>query len=286
MYAMPRCMFQVVAMVLISGATLVAQSAHPSAPESLQGDPDSFDALLSMGTSLDLQGHYEEARRKIAQAIEDAPTANAKVRAEKTMAISYAFERKANEAAKYEQQVFDAQLAAKDFYAAGETADELARIYIESGDLDNAYKWYQTGYETGLKQPDITESRKNVWAFRWESAQARVAARRGNHEEAQKHVDAAKTYLDKASDSQQDAFYPYLVGYVAFYGGDYKTTIAELEKANQRDPFVLSLLGQAYEKMGDKTQAMGYYRKILAFNMHNPTNAFARPLAKQKLGAS
>ncbi len=200
------------------------------------------------------------------------------------MAISYAFEHKAQDAAKYEQDVFDSQLAAKDYYAAGETADELARIYIESGDLDNAYKWYQTGYETGLKQPDITDSRKNVWGFRWENAQARIAARKGNREEAQKHVDAAKTYLDKANDPQQQSFYPYLTGYVAFYEGDYKTAIADLQNANQRDPFILSLLAQSYEKTGDKTQAMELYRKILTFNMHNPTNAFARPLAKEKVG--
>ena len=77
-------------------------------------------------------------------------------------------------------------------------------------------------------------------------------------------------------------FYPYLSGYVAFYLGDYKTAIAELQKADQKDPFVLSLLAQAYEKSGDKAQALDYYRKVLTINSHSPTNAFARPLAKRK----
>ena len=64
---------------------------------------------------------------------------------------------------------------------------------------------------------------------------------------------------------------------------DYKTAIADLLKADQRDPLILALLGESYEKSGDRSQAMDYYRKVLASNAHNPTNAFARPLAKKKL---
>jgi hypothetical protein len=44
------------------------------------------------------------------------------------------------------------------------------------------------------------------------------------------------------------------------------------------------LLAQAYEKSGDQAHAMEFYRKVLASNAHNPTNAFARPLARKKVG--
>ncbi len=94
---------------------------------------------------------------------------------------------------------------------------------------------------------------------------------------------AAKAILDKGTNPEQVIFFPYLEGYVAYYLGDYKSAIADLQKANQRDPFILVLLGEAYEKSGDKTQAVELYRKVLAINGHNPTNAFARPIAKQKL---
>jgi tetratricopeptide (TPR) repeat protein len=92
--------------------------------------------------------------------------------------------------------------------------------------------------------------------------------------------------LDKANNPDQARFYPYLTGYVAFYAGDYKTALADLQQADQRDPFILGLLGQAYEKSGDQKQAADYYRKVLTSNAHNPTNAFARPLAKKKLGTA
>ena len=199
------------------------------------------------------------------------------------MAVSYAFESNPYKAAESEMQVFNTRLAKSDSVGAAETCNELARIYLESGDPDHAYKWYKMGYTTVSQKTDLSDADKNLWLFRWESAQARVAARRGNADEARQHVAAAKVALDKANNPEQMRFYPYLTGYVAFYTGDYKTAIADLQKADQHDPLNLALLGQAYEKSGDAAQAKGYYRKVLELNVHNPTNAFARPLAKKKL---
>jgi tetratricopeptide (TPR) repeat protein len=253
--------------------------------QALKASPDLYEAHLGAGIALDLKGEFAEARQHLAKAIEVAP-ADAKERALRTMAMSYAFEGNAAEAAKYEQQVFDARLAAQDYTSAAEVADELARVYLEAGDADGAYKWYHTGYETAFRKADMKEAEKDLWGFRWEHAQARIAARRGRHEDALKHVAAAKAFLDKGGNPNQVQFYPYLTGYVALYGGDYKTAIADLQQGNQRDPFILSLLAQAYEQSGDKAQAMGYYRKVLDSNAHNPTNAFARPLAKKKLAAA
>ena len=250
--------------------------------QALEMSPNLYEAHLESGIALDLKGNYTEARQHLAKAIETAPV-GAKQQALRAMAFSYAFEGNANETAKFEQQVFDARMSAHDYIGAAEIANELARIYLESGDTTNAYKWYQSGYETAQHKPDLTEADKNLWLFRWENAQARIAARRGKADEAQQHIAAAKAALDKANNPAQARFFPYLTGYVAFYSGDYKTAIADLQKADQRDPMILALIGESYEKSGDRSQAMDYYRKVLTSNAHNPTNAFARPVAKKKL---
>ncbi len=252
--------------------------------QALKASPNLVEAHEGAGVVLDLKGQYTEARRHFEKAIEAAATPQAKSRAQRDMAMSYAFERDCKGAEKYEAPLYEANLQGKDFYNAGEIADELARVCIESGNLDEAQKWYKTGYEAGIEEPNITPARKDLWEFRWEHAQARLAARRGNHAEAGKHVAAAKAILDKGTNPEQAQFFPYLTGYVAFYGGDYKTAIADLQQANQRDPFILSLLAQSYEKSGDKEKAMELYRKILTMNIHNPTGAFARPLARKKVG--
>ncbi len=252
--------------------------------KAISADPNLADAYLAAGIALDLKGEYAAAQHHIAKAIELAKP-EAKAAAQRTMAMSFAFEHKAKEAAKYEQPVFDAQLAAGNFTAAAETANELARICIESGDLQDAETWYKAGYDNALKKSGLTPAEKDLWNFRWEHAQARIASRRGKKEDAQSHVTAAKVIFDKGTNPDQARFVPYLTGYVAFYTGDYSGAIAQLQKADQRDPFILSLLAQAYEKSGDHDKAWEYYRKVMASNIHNPTNAFARPLARKKLSS-
>jgi tetratricopeptide (TPR) repeat protein len=250
--------------------------------QALEKDPNSYEAHLESGVSLDLKGEYAPAREHLKKAIEVAPP-DQKNRALRVMAFSYAFESNSAEAEKYEKQVFDALMAKSDFEAAAGVANELARIKLESGDIDGAANWYKTGYDTAMRKTDMKDADKNLWAFRWAHAQARLAARRGQRDEALKQVVAAKAALEKANNPDQAPFYPYLTGYVAFYGGDYKTAITELEKANQQDAFILMLLAQSYEKTGDAPRAKEFYGKVMANNGHGPTNAFARPVARKKL---
>ncbi len=250
--------------------------------QALGKSPDLYEAHLATGMALDLQGDFAEAQEHFAKAIEVAP-ADSKAQALRSMAVSYAFQGNASKASDFELQVFNARLAKSDSVGAAETCNELARIYLETGDPDHAYKWYKMGYDSVGRKPDLTDAEKNLWLFRWESAQARIAARRGKGDEAQQHVAAAKAALDKANNPDQMKFYPYLTGYIAFYANDYKTAIAELQMADQHDPLNLALLAEAYEKSGDAGQAKAYYGKVLESNVHNPANAFARPLAKKKL---
>ena len=132
---------------------------------------------MAAGIALDLEGKYEQARQHLTKAIDEAPPAS-KVQALRTMAVSYAFERNSDEARKYEQQAFDLQFSAKQFADAAGTADELARIYLESGDPDNAFQWYQSGHLTAQRQPDLKPAEKDLWEFRWESALARCVSGR------------------------------------------------------------------------------------------------------------
>jgi tetratricopeptide (TPR) repeat protein len=252
--------------------------------QALEKSPNSFEAHLESGIALDLKGDYAAARKNLTEAV-DAATPEQKNRALRVMAFSYAFESNAAEAEKYERQVFDAQLAKPDFEGAAGVANELARIKLESGDIDGAAKWYKTGYDTAMRKTEMKETDQNLWAFRWAHAQARIAARRGQRDEAQKQVAAAKAALEKANNPDQAPYFPYLTGYVAFYGGDYKTAIADLGQANQDDPFILVLLAQSYEKSGDAARAKEYYTKVIANNGHGATNAFARPIARKKLAA-
>jgi tetratricopeptide (TPR) repeat protein len=70
----------------------------------------------------------------------------------------------------------------------------------------------------------------------------------------------------------------------AFYSGDYDTAAEDLARDSRNDPFVQCLAAQAYEKLGQRDRALEWYRKAAAATGHNPPTAFARPLARKKLG--
>jgi len=251
--------------------------------KTLETSPDSGPANIAAGSVLDLQGKSEEAKKYFSKAIEIADRPAHKAEAQRAMAVSYAFDGNCKKAVEYEQQVYDYYGGLKNFFQQGEIADEAARICLDAGDLDTADKWYKLGHDTGLKEPSIDVARQDRWNFRLEHAEARVAARRGRQLEAQKHIAAAKAILDKGNIPEQIAFFPYLKAYVEFYGADYKAALEDLNQANQSDPFIQCMIGETYEKLGQKDKAMEYYRKVSITSYHNPGSAYAVPIARKKL---
>jgi tetratricopeptide (TPR) repeat protein len=311
------------ATLLVFATPLIAQFGGPPLPESvrpaasliregkldealalykkvLADSPDSLQLHNATGNLLDLTGQSAEARAHFARAIELATSPDAKSQQQRAMAMSYAFAGDCRNTVKYEQMVIafwvtrEKEDPANAFYQEGEMADEAARVCIDNGDLDSAAEWYKAGHDYGLKQPNITPVLADLWEFRWQHAAARIAARRGNKAEAQQHEVAAKAILDKDDQlahgsgrgENQSQFMPYVAGYVALYLGDYKSALEDLQNASQNDPFCQCLLGQTYEKLGEKDKAAECYRKAAGATAHNPPAAFARPFARRKLGAS
>jgi tetratricopeptide (TPR) repeat protein len=251
--------------------------------QALARSPESFDAHYGAGIVLDLKGAFAEARREFARAIEVA-SADDKVQALTGMAVSFAFTGDAANCARFYQQIFDSQTAAGEFAGAAETANALGRVYLENGDLRNAVKWYQTGHETVRRQPDVPGPQLDLADLRWAHAQARIAARRGDAAEARRQIAVVQMLIDKGTNAEQTLQLPYLVGYVDLYLKNYKAAIAELQRADQTDPFILVLLGQAYEKARQRANAREAYQSVLMLNGHSLNNAFARPIARRKLG--
>lgn len=255
------------------------------ARQAVAQNPGSYQAYNTLGAMLDFAGKYADAREAFQKAADLAPTPDNKSRALRAIGISYGFEGNCDGVVKAEQPEYQRFLEAKDFYNAGEVANELARLCFDAGKLDVADQWYRKGTDAGLLEPGIKPERTDLWHYRLEHALARLAAKRGNKAEAEKHVAAAKELLDKGNmPAQQKEYFPYLTGFVALYTGDYQKALADLQQANQNDAYVLGLIAQTYEKLGQQDKATEYYRKVLASTTHNPTTAGSRPLAKKTLG--
>ena len=244
--------------------------------------PRAFAPRLALGRALDLQGRHDVARTHLEEAVRLASD-DERNAALVALGISYAFEARADDAARYYQRAFDAEMQADDRSGAAGLANALGRVYLESGNLAKAEQWYTTGYETARKIPGLPASQMDLWEMRRHNAFGRIAARRGQAGDAAKHAAAVKALLDKGGNDNQRVFYPYLLGYVAFFRKDYRTAVSELARSDLEDPFILGLLAQAHERLGEREKATEYYRKVIAQPAHSINSAFARPNALRQV---
>ena len=271
----------------LTGPQLVRFNRLPEALAAFRADlelaPKSVAANNGVGGVLDLLGRYDEARTYFAQAIKVAASNTEKVGALRAMAIAWGFAGNCRNAAKYEQEAFDLYIRTNDYPNAGDTADEMGRLCIDTGDFDLSREWYSRGHDAGLAEPNISGPRRDLWDFRWEHAQARLDIRRGKKAEALRHVQKAQTILAKGTNPDQDEYLPYLQGYVAFYSGNYPEALDYMKNASLTDPFVQCFIAQTYERLGDAVNAEKYYRLAANATAHSVPAAWARPFATQKL---
>ncbi len=251
----------------------------------LNSTPGSVAAGDAAGSVLDLLGQGDDARVYFQKIIDAAADPEAKARAQRAMAISWAFSGNCQQTVEYESMVMAYFINARNFEKQGEIASEAARVCLDNGDPDTAFQWYLTAHGAALKAPEISDMRKIFWEYRWEEAQARVAARKGNQTEADKHVAAAKALLQRNRElaATQRLSLADLLGYVAFYRGDYESAAAELEKADPSDAAIQRLAAEACERLGRADDAKAHYATAAAATAHDSRTAYARPFARKKL---
>src|SRR5271154_3070732 len=102
---------RLLALATLCGPRLIAQPADPA-------------SLTKEGVALDLGGHYAEARAKLSSALAQSPDST-KDRALRNLAVSYAFTCDRANVGRFEHQVIDGRLSAKDPIGAADVDNEL-----------------------------------------------------------------------------------------------------------------------------------------------------------------
>lgn len=244
----------------------------------------------------DVAGKHGEARAIYQALVSAAPDPATRAAAVRRLAMSYGYDANCAKVVELEEQViayWASRRAAEPqnaYNQEGSVANEAARVCIDHGFLDEAERMYRRGYELANLEPSPRSHPQSLWDFRLAHGLGRIAARRGNAAEAHRWVTAARHALDSDSTmaKDQEAYYPYLVGYVALFTNDLATAETEftkMTKAVPDDPFQLVLLGMTFEKQGKAARAHETYQRAYQMSTgSNPPAIYSRVFTMQKLG--
>ena len=156
-------------------------------------------------------------------------------------------------------------------------------ILLEMGRHDDARKAYDQALkvtsESNLSQ-EVKDNAARVYRYNL----ARVAVAKKDLAAAKTEAETFRKAVEAAKNANQLRQAHELAGRIALEEKNYDAAIASLTQANQQNPDVLYLLGQAYHGKGDTAKAKESFTKAAKFNSLPQLNyAFVRSKAERAL---
>ena len=178
-------------------------------------------------------------------------------------------------------------------YALGEKSNDVpamagdlqlkGNILLEMGRHDDARQAYEQSLKLTTGSNLSKEIKDNAALFNHYNL-ARVAIAKKDLATAKTESQAFRTGTEAAKNANQVKQAHELAGRIALEEKNYDAAITELGQANQQNPDVLYLLGQAYQGKGDASRAKASFTKAAKFNSLPQLNyAFVRSKAEKAL---
>jgi tetratricopeptide (TPR) repeat protein len=189
---------------------------------------------------------------------------------------------------------FDQALAEVDKqYALGEKNNDVAamtgdlqlkgNILLDTGKIDDARKAYDQALKMTTESSLSQQIKDNAARFNHYNL-ARVAVAKKDLATAKTETETFRKGAEAAKNANQLKQAHELAGRIALEEKNYDTAISELAQANQQNPDVLYLLGQAYQGKGDAAKAKDSFTKAAKFNsLPNLNYALVRAKAEKAL---
>ena len=297
-----------------NGAYSDAENAFKKYIELIPNDPNPYDSYAELLLKM---GRFDEAITQYNKALSIEPTF---LNSYFGIAAALTYEGKASEAQAQLQKItekarsdgerrtalfgqmvvaadsgkFDQALAEVDKqYALGEKTNDKAamagdlqlkgNILLEMGRYDEASKAYEQAVKT-TTDSNLSQQNKDNTALFHHYNLARVGIAKKDLATAKTETETFRKGAEAARNANQLKQAHELLGRIALAEKNYDTAITELGQANQQNPDVLYLQGEAYAGKGDAAKAKESFTKAAKFNSLPQLNyAFVRSKAEKAL---
>lgn len=239
-------------------------------------------ALGGISDDYVFKGDYEKAREYLQKWYDASANINGKFGALFWKAVTYVYEGEYEEALK----VYDEYQALAEENKIVPTAVYALRlkgfIHTESGNPEKGLEFYEKAGEVVLKS-NLPERLKEMQIYYTGVTKLYALSAMKDFEAAAAEAEKCKKMLESIKNLDAVQNFHTMLGYHEIMKGDYDKALEYLGKGDPDYQPTMYYMAVAYEKKGDKTKAMEWYKKVLDSNINTINLAFYLPRVKEKL---
>jgi tetratricopeptide (TPR) repeat protein len=244
-------------------------------------NPNFVASHIGIATNLNYLDKYEAARIQLKKLLEIARNDAEKRAAHFTMAVSYADEGRMELAIEEIQNQYKIAQATNDEAAMAGDNVIIGNLYLEQGQPDDAFKYYEEAIKI-IKKSDLSDEVKNNFQRGYLYNTTRAALLKNDLKMAKNKVRKHRKMVEEIENPFQLRLTHELLGMIALAERDYEDAIEEFEQANLQNPYNLYRLSVAYKGTQNIEKNKEYYKRALGYNALNNMNyAFIRARTRQ-----
>jgi len=223
---------------------------------------------IGIATNLYLMGDYEAARKQL-QEMYDATNDHAHRRAALfATAVTYIDEGKLDEAVSTLERRRSMAESAGDTNSLADDLVTIGYLDLQMGRLDEALQLFNESMQLVLAS-SASESVKSRSRTRHLFTTALYDIYNGDLESAKEKAKLYFSDAQSAENAYQIRAAHQLGGMIALNEGNFEQARLELSQANQYDPFILYMLAEANEGLGNLFEALELYRETANYNINS-----------------
>jgi tetratricopeptide (TPR) repeat protein len=244
---------------------------------------------IGIAANYNMLGQYAEARDEIRHCLDGSPAQGLHHRMLIALATSYVFEGDFDQAAAQLREAADLARDQNDLPALAADLDRLGQVYLEAGMPDDAARAFVQSLQLAESSSEAQTLRSGLYSQQdHQQRMALVWLARGDLESAAACARKYQEMVSSLDDGTQVQLSHQTLGLVALATGQLDRAIAELSQSDLTHGYNLYHLAVAFERSGDLSQALKYYRYASNYDQFDPFgHAFVqrRALAKVEVSA-